>query len=227
MGFRKPLLPRFESLESKALMSAGVATAPIVETALADHGSVAADPLDLATVARSSRDQQIALTGQADGAYTTTQGTTDAVTHYHVTATGTIIGVGAAVISGSFRTPWLIHGRVSSGTLSIMGSSGTLTLRLTASGAGIADASANGWNRNNAGGSGSLGSTSISAGPIVLLNDFKYTIIRGTGHFAHTRGSGTVLITTTPGFTVPTGPGIYNTTMMPVTGSGRTTLTFR
>jgi hypothetical protein len=214
-------------LESKALMSAGVASAPIVGTALADHGSVAADPLGLATDATSGRDQQIALTGQADGTYITTQGTPATVTHYRVTATGTITGVGVATISGSFRTPWLIHGRPSSGALTIAGSSETLTLRLTASGAGIADASTHGGNRNNPGGASGGGSTSVSAGPIILLNDFKYTIIRGTGQYAHARESGTVLITTTPGFTVPTGPGIYYMTGMPVTGSGRTTLTFR
>jgi hypothetical protein len=214
-------------LESKALMSTGVARAPLAATAMAHHLTAATDPPDLVTDAATTRIRQVALTGEADGYYTSAQGTPDTVTEYLVNATGTITGVGAAMISGSFHAPWLIHGRPSSGTLTIAGSPGTLTLRLTATGAGIADVSTSGGNRIRPGGAGSRGSTSISAGPIILLNDFNYTLTRGTGQFAHARGSGTVLITTTPGLTGPSGPGIYNSAAMPVTGIGRTTLTFR
>jgi hypothetical protein len=202
-------------------MSAGAATS------VAHDRTFAAEPPVLVSDGASTRTRHVALTGEADGYYTSTRKTPDNGTEYLVTATGTITGVGAAMISGSFRSPWLIHGRPSSGALMIVGSPGTLTLRLMARGAGIADVSTDGSNRIRPGGAGSRGSTSISAGPIILLNDFKYTITRGTGHFAHARGSGTVLITTTPGLTVPTGPGIYNTTAMPVAGIGRTTLTFR
>jgi hypothetical protein len=214
-------------LESKAVMSAGVATAPIAATAAAHHGTVAAGPPDLVTDAATKRTRLVALAGEADGYYTSTVGTPDTGTEYFVSATGTIAGVGEAMVSGSFHTPWLIHGRLSSGALTIVGSAGTLRLRLTATGAGVADVSTDWGDRIGPGGAHNQGSRSISAGPIILLNDFKYTITGGTGQYAHARGSGKALITTTPGLTVPTGPGIYNTPAMPITGSGRATLTFR
>jgi hypothetical protein len=214
-------------LESKAVMSADIEMAPIAATAAAHHGDVARDPPDLVTDAATIRTRRVALSGEAEGFYASTQGTPDAGTEYLVNATGTITGVGAAAISGSFRIPWLIHGRRSSGALTIVGSPGTLKLRLKATGAGVANVSMDGGDRIGPGAAIGRASPSISSIPIILLNDFRYTITGGTGRFAHARGSGTVLITTTPGPTGPTGPGIYSTAATPVNASGRATLTFR
>jgi hypothetical protein len=182
---------------------------------------------DIAVDAASPRHQRVALTGEAVGDYTTTQGPPDTGTQYHVTARGTIDAVGAAVVSGSFQLPGFIHGSRASGVLTIAGSAGALRLRLTAAGPAAEDASNEVRHALNVGVTTSQGAASISGGPIILLNEFDDTITKGTGRYAHARGSGTVEITTTPGLTVPTGPGIYNVMASPITGSGRTALTFR
>jgi hypothetical protein len=203
------------------MMSAGLTTPPVAAAAVAHHGRVAPDPADPARIRR------VSLAGVADGSYQTSQGPPDTGAQYRLTATGTIRPLGAAVVSGTFDTPGFIHGGQVTGTLKIAGSSGTLTLRLVEASPKVEDVSKVDGHGINTGGPGGRGSTSVSSGPIILVNDFEYTIIRGTGRYAHTRGSGVVEITTTPGFTGPTGPGIYNTPALPVTGSGRTTLTFR
>ena len=83
-----------------------------------------------------------------------------------------------------------------------------------------------GLNPINPGGPINGGSTATSGGPIILVNDFAYTIVGGTGQYANDQGSGIVQITTTPGITSPTGPGIYSMAEAPVTGFGQTTVTF-
>jgi hypothetical protein len=135
----------------------------------------------------------ITLSGEADGSDTATYG--DTWRHDDISASGTITPIGAATVSGSFDTPPPAFTQSSgSGTLTIVGSQGTLTLALTVSTAG--------------GGATGGGAT--------FLFDFTYTITGGTGLYAKDRGSGTVVITTTPGLT---GPGND-------TGSGQTTVTF-
>ena len=97
MSFRKSLRPRFDSLESKTVMSAGASTAAVA--AVAHYRPVAAHHAEAQT------DQSISLTGEADGYYTSSQRLPDARTRYQLTAEGTIAPVGAAVVTGSFHTP--------------------------------------------------------------------------------------------------------------------------
>jgi hypothetical protein len=182
---------------------------------------------DIAADAVSTRHPKVALTGEAVGDYTTTTRPPDTGAQYHLTATGMISPLGAAAVSGSFQMPGFIHGGRASGGLTIAGSAGTLTLRLTAARARVEDVSNDVGRALHSGAMTSRAATSTSGGPIILLNDFAYTILKGTGRHAHARGSGTVEITTTPGLTVPIEPAIYNVTASPITGSGRTTLTFR
>ncbi len=174
-------------------MSAGVSTAPVA-AAVAHHGQPAVHP-----------DASIALTRKADGTYTSTQGPPDTGTRYKLNAAGTITPIGSAVVTGSFHTPGFIQTGEATGKLKIVGSHGTLTLKLREPGPITA------------------GLPSASGGPIILVNDFTYSVVKGTGQYAKDHGTGTVEITTTPGLTSPTGPGIYMTSE---TGIGRTTLTF-
>jgi hypothetical protein len=213
MGTRKALRPRLESLESKTVMSAGVATAPVA--AVVDHGPAAVQPAHpvKSSLAAAQSDSSITLTGKAHGHYTSTQGPPDTGTHYDLRATGKLAHIGRAVVTGSFQTPGFILNGHASGTLKIAGPKGTLTLQLTTPGP-IAANSTKG------------GTTTTSAGPIILVNDFTYNIESGTGRYANDHGIGTVVITTTPGLSSPTGPGIYNAPSASETGVGRTTLTF-
>lgn len=149
----------------------------------------------------------IRLDGNAEGTYTSKQLGSGGAMEYHLHASGTIAPVGQARVTGSFEMPRTIRGGETLGTLKVVGASGKLTITLTGQGPIIA-------------------SSPESAGPIILVNDFTYEITRGTRAYAHDRGTGLVQITTTPGTTVPTGPGIYNATEATTTGSGRTVVTF-
>jgi hypothetical protein len=162
---------------------------------------------DLTTAQASTID----LAGKAKGLYTSTQGVPDTGTHYQLTASGTITPIGSAVVSGSFQTPGFIRGGVATGTLTLAGKRGTLTLKLTEAGPIP---------------SGNAATATPSNGPIILLNNFAYQITGGTGQYAHAQGSGTVAITATPGLSHPTGPGVYNAASLIQAGFGRTTLTF-
>ena len=64
MGFRKALRPRLELLESKTVLSAGVAT----------RAGAAALTLDTSAAAKLARpaEQTVGLAGSADGDYTST-----------------------------------------------------------------------------------------------------------------------------------------------------------
>ena len=191
MGARKSLRPRFETLEEKTALAAGVATA-------------AADVM-VPVSARSGT--SIRLDGTADGTYTSKQLGSGGAMEYHLHASGTIAPVGQVRVTGSFEMPSIVRGGETLGTLKVVGASGKLTIILKGQGPIIASAPE-------------------SAGPIILVDDFTYEITRGTRAYAHDRGTGMVQITTTPGTTTPTGPGIYNAMEARTTGSGRTVVTF-
>jgi hypothetical protein len=198
-------------------MSAGVSTAPVA--AVAHHHPLAAH-----------WDASISLTGQADGTYTSTQGPPDTGTRYKLKVSGTITPIGSAVVNGSFHTPGFIRGGKVTGRLKIVGSRGKVILQLTEPGPIIAGAFdlPNGVNPGGPikGLTPSSGvSPSTSSGPVILVNDFLYSVVKGTGKYAHDKGTGTVEITTTPGLATPP-PGIYSSPMTAKTGIGRTTLTF-
>ena len=213
MGTRKSLRPRLESLEPKTVLSAGVSTGPaaalahaaarpamIAETA--QHGSPTEGHASR-VAARSHA--SIALSGSADGNYTSNQALPDTGTNYHLTAAGRITPVGKAIVKGSFRTPgFILNGQVS-GTLRIVGPHGTLKLSLRIPGP-------------------IRPSASVSGGPLTLVNDLTYTIVKGTGAYAGDNGTGTVEITTTPGVATPPGSGIYAAPAL--TAFGRATVTF-
>ena len=218
MSTRKPFHPRFDSLELKTVMSAGVATAP-----LAAAGGF---PGPVTVPSRHSH-PRVELTGPANGYYTSTQKSNGTETEYDLTAAGTISPVVSAVITGSFQT---VQSKAS-GSLTIAASQGTLTLKLREG--GPTSAVSNGADGSiNPGGpirgltSSNGKTTSSSGGPIILVNDFTYTIVRGTGAYARARGSGAVDITTTPGISSPPGPGIYASPSTTETGFGTTTFTF-
>ena len=213
MGTRKSLRPRLETLEVKTLLSAVVSTGP---AAALVH--VAARPAMIAETAHHGAPTEghashvaarshasIALSGSADGFYTSNQRLPDTGTKYHLTTAGKVTPVGEAIVKGSFQTPGFILGGLASGTLRIVGSHGTLKLSLRSPGP-------------------IRPSASVSGGPVSLVNDFTYTIVKGTGAYAGDHGTGTVEITTTPGVAAPPGTGIYASPAL--TGFGRATVTF-
>jgi hypothetical protein len=199
-------------------MSAGVSTGPVA--AVAHHRAL---------VGRS--DAIISLSGQAEGTYTSTQKGSDAATKYKLNSAGTITPIGQAAVTSSFRTPKVVKTGERVGRLKIVGSQGTLTLKLTEPGRIIAGALdlPNGF---NPGGPvkglrpGNGASPSASGGPVVLVNDFLYSVVKGTGQYAHDKATGAVEITTTPGLATPPS-GIYSSLMATTeTGFGKTTVTF-
>jgi hypothetical protein len=206
-----------------------------VTAAATDHTPAAEITDSGATLLRKSH-TNISLSGAADGDYTSTFN--DFATKYHVSAAGTITPVGSVGIRGSFHS-----GRKSgqnSGSLTIVGVQGTLRLELKAESPPIASVSNRAHDTINPGGpiqglctvnpggpsAGGSSMTSTVGEPIILVNDFTYTITGGTGKYANDRGSGTVEITTTPGLMTPQGPGIYSSTAATDTGVGQTTITF-
>jgi hypothetical protein len=211
MGTRKPLRPRLEILEMKTVLSAGVSTAPaaalahftarpmaIVET---EHHGTPTESRASLLAARS--DAGIALNGSADGDYTSKQRGSHAATEYRLTTAGTITPVGQAVVTGSFRTPPSVRGGETLGTLKIVGSSGTLNLTLKVP-----------------------PPIPVTGGPVILANDFTYTIKKGTRAYAGDYGTGMVEFTTTPGIATPPGTGIDASRAVTESGFGRVTLTF-
>jgi hypothetical protein len=201
-------------LESKTVLSAGGAMAPVAP-AVARHAHAAA------LVAPQS-DARISLGGTADGYYSSTESSHGAETHYHLTAGGTITPIGEAIVKGHFH----VRDGKDSGTLKIVGSDGTLRLKLTTSRPIIAGTSTSLPPGFNPGGPMQPASTSTSGGPVILVNDFSYTITGGTGQYAHDQGAGAVAIATTPGTTPPPGTGFYASTLSFDTGFGQTTVTF-
>jgi hypothetical protein len=221
MGFRKALRPRLELLESKTVMSAGVAAG----------AGAAALSLDTPAAAKLARpvEQTVSLTGSADGDYTSTQSKHNMGIEYHLSASGTITLIGSAVVNGWVHTPGSKGGQ-DFGSLTIVGSRGTLKLKLTPerwSFLARADDSV------NPGGPIRGLSTVNPGGPMIPkgsppVNYFTFTITRGTGQYAQDRGTGSVEIATTPGLTGLPGPGIYSSssTAPSDNGLGQTTLTF-
>ena len=122
MGFRKALRPKLELLESKTVMSAGVAAG-------AGAASLSLDTPAAAKLARPV-EQTVSLTGSADGDYTSTLSKHSMGIKYHLSASGTITPIGSAVVNGWFHTPGSKGGQ-DSGSLTIVGSRGTLKLKLT------------------------------------------------------------------------------------------------
>jgi hypothetical protein len=234
MRSRKDLRPRIESLETKTVMSAGVSTSlaaalaakrepgPVVPTASSPTG---------ATDVVSAQTKTVNLSGQVAGTYTTTQGPPDTGTQYRIKASGSITPIGLATVSGSFRTLGFINGGVETGTLTIVGPHGKLTLKLTKTiNPAAAGASRDYGSTINPGGPmipSSTPATRLTVNPpIILIYAFDYHIIRGTGQYSHLKGAGIVHVETTPGLSSPIGPGIYNSAALNLAGTGRVTLTF-
>jgi hypothetical protein len=221
MGFRKALRPRLELLESKTVMSAGVAAG----------AGAAALSLDTPAAAKLARpvEQTVSLTGSAAGDFTSTLSKHSMGIKYHLSASGTITPIGSAVVNGWFRTPGSKGGQ-DSGSLTIVGSGGTLELKLTPerwSFSVRADDSV------NPGGPIRGLSTVNPGGPMIPVgappvNYFTFTITRGTGQYAQDCGTGSVEIATNPGLTGLPGPGTFSlsSTAPSDHGSGQTTLTF-
>jgi hypothetical protein len=231
MSALKPLLPRLESLETKTVMSAGASTAPAaamdlghgtVRPPLSSHGKVT----DLAAMMA----EKVELNGQAKGFYTSRFGPPDTGTQFRVNAIGLLTPIGSAVITGSFRTVGSIDGDVATCTLTIAGPDGKLHLILTEAGAVSEGISTGTSDPINPGGPmipASPQTSGVTTGePIILVNTFRFVIKSGTGQYAHDRGNGTVQIETTPALSIPTGPGIYSSSLASQAGTGRTILTF-
>ena len=195
-------------------------------TVMASRRSLTPQLESLESKALMSASRTVVLTGMADGFYTSSQTIPDTGTDYQLTATGTLPAFGEAAVTGSFQTPGFIRNGQTTGTLKVAVPSGTLTLRLTATGQGIANVATGAGHHGHPARPDGRGSASVVGEPIILLYDFNDTIIKGTGRYAHARGSGRVEITTTPGVTEPSGPGIYNSGANLITGSGRLTVSF-
>jgi len=144
--------------------------------------------------------RSIEVGGEVQGYYSSISITSVAPTIYALAAHGTITPIGPATVTGSFHT--------ARGHLIIVGTGGSLNLKLTKAPSTSASDSPD----------------DASNGPIILVYDFTYKITAGTGQYKHDRGTGKVVITTTPGLVSPTGPGIYSGPT--TTNVGRTTLTF-
>jgi hypothetical protein len=222
MGFRKALRPRLELLESKTVMSAGAA---------AGAGAAAALSLDTPAAAKLARpvEQTVSLTGSADGAYASTPSKHSMGIKYQLGAFGPITPIGSAVVNGWFHTPGSKGGQ-DSGSLAIVGSRGTLKLKLTPENWSF---SARADDSVNPGGP-IRGLSTVNRGRPMIpkgsppVNYFTFTIIRGTGQYGQDRGTGSIEITTTPGLTGLPGPGAYSSSSTAPSdhGSGQTTLTF-
>ena len=219
MDFRKALRPRLELLESKTVMSAGVAA------------GAAALSLDTPAAARLARpvEQTVSLTGSADGDYTSTLSKHSMGIKYHLSASGTITPIGSAVVNGWFHAPGL-NGGQDSGSLTIVGSGGSLKLKLTPEHWSF---SARADDSVNPGGPIRGLSTVNPGGPMIPKGSppvyfFTFTITRGTAQYAQERGTGSVEIATSPGLTGLPAPGIYSSSSTAPSdhGSGQTTLTF-
>jgi hypothetical protein len=211
-----------ELLESKAVMSGGVAAG----------AGAAALSLDTPAAAKPARpvEETVSLTGSANGDYTSILSKHGMGIKYHLSgASGTITLIGSAVVKGSFHTPGSTGGQ-DSGSLTIVGSRGTLKLKLTPE---IWSFSARADDSVNPGGPIRGLSTVNSGGPMIpkgapIVNYFTFTITRGTGQFAQDRGTGSVQIAFNPGLTGQPGPGVYSSSSTASSdhGSGQATLTF-
>ncbi len=223
MNRRKPRHLRVESLETRAVMSAGTppATAMVgsLEPGPVKHAGLAHD--DAASQA-STRVRKVELIGQATGFYTSTPGASNTGTAFHVNASGPITPIGPEVVIGSFDTAKC--------ALTITGPAGELRLVLKETSPFRANTPTGQTGTVNPGGpmipASKLTSDSSVGDPIILVNTFRYEIKSGTGQYALDRGTGRVQIQTTPGLTTPTGPGIYASSMASETPTGRTILTF-
>ncbi len=221
MGFRKAVRPRLELLESKTVMSAGVAAG-------ADAVALSLDTPAAPTLARPV-EQTLSVTGSAAGDFTSTPSKHSMGTKYHLSASGTITPIGWAVVNGWFHAPGSKGGQ-DSGSLTMVGSRGTLKLKLTPENWSF---SARADDSVNPGGPIRGLSTVNPGGPMIpkgspIVYYFTFTITGGTAQYAHDRGTGTVEITPTPGLTGLPGPGTSSSSSTAPSdhGSGQTTLTF-
>ena len=169
----------------------------------------------------------IGLSGQATGTYSSTETNRVAGTLYQIKGSGTITPIGSAAVSGAYHALGS-DSALETGTLMLVGPHGKLNLKLTASISPIAAnrASQPGSGINPGGPMIPASTQSIASGPIILVYSFDYRIVRGTGQYARDRGTGVVQITSTPGLSSPTGPGIYAAVSASSTSPGRITLNF-
>ena len=148
---------------------------------------------------------------------------------YHLSASGTTTPIGSAVVNGWFHTPGSRGGQ-DSGSLTIVGSRGTLKLNLTPERWSV---SVRADDSVNPGGPIRGLSTVNPGGPMIpmgspIVNYFTFTITRGTGQYALDRRTGSVEVAITPGIADLPDPGIFSSSSTAPSdhGSGQTTLTF-
>jgi hypothetical protein len=230
MSSQMPLLPQFESLETKSVQTAGASIAPAAAVRREPGPLKALIPFhDNAAGLPPTKAQKIALDGQANGFYTSRDSPLYTGTRFHVNASGTIAPVGAAYVSGSYHKLESTNGGMAPVTLTITAKRGKLHLRLTELGSASAARSTDQGDAVNPGGpmiTRTKGTSQVTAAPAILVNIFRFEITSGTGQYSHYRGSGTVQIETTPVVSTPTGPGTYSSSLASTAETGRSLLTF-
>ena len=230
MSPRKAVLPRFESLETKTVTSAGASIAPNAVVRLESGPMKPSLPFhDDAADLASTKAQRIELNGQANGFYTSRDSPQYTGTRFHVNASGMIAPVGPALVIGSYFSFETTIGRMATAALTITGQRGKLHLRLTELGSASAARSIDQADAVNPGGpmfTRTKGTSQATARPAVRVNTFRFEITSGTGQYSYYRGSGTVQIETTPVVSTPTGPGTYSSSLVTTAETGQSLLTF-
>jgi hypothetical protein len=230
MSSQIPLLPQFESMETKSVQTAGASIAPAAAVRIAPGPLKPLIPFhDNAAGLPSTTPQRIALEGQANGFYTSRDSPLYTGTRFHVNASGTIAPIGAAYVSGSYHMLESTNGGTAPATLTITGQRGKLHLRLTELGSASAARSIDQADAVNPGGpmfTRTKGTSQATAEPAILVNIFRFEITSGTGQYSYYRGSGTVRIETTPVVSTPTGPGTYSSSLVTTAETGQSLLTF-
>jgi hypothetical protein len=231
MSSQIPLLPQFESMETKSVQTAG-ASIPSAAAVRIEPGPLKPSiPFhdNAAGLLPPNKAQRITLDGQANGFYTSRDSPLYTGTRFHVNASGTIAPVGAAYVSGSYHKLESTSGGMAPATLTITGQRGKLHLRLTALGSASAARSIDQADAVNPGGpmfTRTKGTSQATAEPAILVNIFRFEITSGTRQYSYHRGSGTVRIETTPVVSTPTGPGTYSSSLASTAETGRSLLTF-
>jgi hypothetical protein len=225
MSSRIPLLPRFDSLESKTIKPADASTAPAAFVCLKPVPVIPSHQSDEDAVDLCST--KVELSGQALGFYTSREGPPDIGTRFQVNANGTISPFGLAFVTGSFHTFGSARGIVATGTLTIAGRQGKRHLALTYLSPAAVGKSTDTADAANPREMMTTGTNATTSEPAVVMNTFRFEIKSGTGHYMHDRGTGTVRIETRPALGTSRGPAAtYSSSLASTAETGQTILTF-
>jgi hypothetical protein len=229
MSVRKPSHPRLESLEERTMLSSGASAA--VEGAKLGLTATRLTSVASSGQLTSAKTQTVDLEGQARGDYTARQVNPLTGAQFRLNARGGITPIGPAFITGSFHTTGIIVYGVATGTLTIAGPKGTLYLDLTAAQPSSAEASTEEAGAVNPGGpmipASETATESTVGATAIIVHTFQFQIVSGTGDYTHDRGTGTVLIETTPGYPTAPGPGPYAASLARNSPFGTMELSFR